>query len=173
MLADRFLKQAEAQRALPAGPAPAAIAPAASAELQPGHSVLIGFGRVGSAIARKLAERGESLIVIEDSEDRAAAANAAGIRVIHGNGATAQALAEAHVVRASTLYVAVPNVFEAGQAVEQGRRLNSRLYIVARAHSDEEAAHLKSVGADQVVMGETEIGLGMVDRAAHRPNERS
>jgi CPA2 family monovalent cation:H+ antiporter-2 len=99
------------------------------------------------------------------------AANAAGIEVIQGNGATPEALADAHVVRAHTLFVAIPNVFEAGQAVEQARRLNARIYIIARAHSDEEAAHLKSVGADQVVMGETEIGLGMVDRAVHRPRE--
>ena len=34
---------------------------------------------------------------------------------------------------------------------------------MARAHSDEEEEHLKHLGADVVIMGEREIGLGMVD----------
>ena len=37
--------------------------------------------------------------------------------------------------------------------------------IVARAHTDAEAEHLRSLGAGEVVMGETELGLAMASRA--------
>src|SRR5204863_2273159 len=52
--------------------------------------------------------------------------------------------------------------FEAGQAVEQSRKLNPNLTIIARAHSDEEVSYLRDLGANEVIMGEREIGLGML-----------
>jgi len=64
--------------------------------------------------------------------------------------------------RRRTLLIAIPNAFEAGQAVEQARHLNARLTIIARAHSDEEVTYLHDLGANEVIMGEREIGLGML-----------
>jgi CPA2 family monovalent cation:H+ antiporter-2 len=61
------------------------------------------------------------------------------------------------------MMVAIPNAFEAGQAVQQARQANPGLSIVARAHSDEEVEHLTRLGADAVIMGEREIALGMLE----------
>ena len=127
------------------------------------HVVVIGFGRVGTVVAQALLESKASFLVIEDSEDRGNAARALGIEVIPGNAAASRALGLANVAGASTIVIAIPNAFEAGQATEQSRKLNPKALIVARAHSDEEEAHLKSLGADVVILGEREIGLGMVD----------
>jgi CPA2 family monovalent cation:H+ antiporter-2 len=51
--------------------------------------------------------------------------------------------------------------------VESARRLNAKLLIIARAHSDDEANYLRQLGADRV-MGEREIGIGMIE-AGRRP----
>ncbi len=64
---------------------------------------------------------------------------------------------------ARCVVIAIPNAFEAGQATEQCRKLNAGLKIIARAHSDEEVDYLTRLGADHVIMGEREIGLGMID----------
>jgi CPA2 family monovalent cation:H+ antiporter-2 len=61
--------------------------------------------------------------------------------------------------------VAIPQAFEAGQIVQQARRANPRLPIVARAHFDAEVDHLLSLGATTVIMGEREIALAMLDFA--------
>ena len=45
--------------------------------------------------------------------------------------------------------------------VQQVRAMNPGLHIVARAHSDAEVAHLASLGANTVIMGEREIARGM------------
>ncbi len=51
-----------------------------------------------------------------------------------------------------------------GRRPSSRRKLNPQgALIVARAHSDEEGGHLESLGADVVILGEREIGLGMVD----------
>jgi CPA2 family monovalent cation:H+ antiporter-2 len=128
------------------------------------HTILVGFGRVGTVLAERFLRLNLPFIVIEDSEDRLNAARAAGIEVVPGNAAASDALVLAGVANARSLYVAIPNAFEAGQAIEQARKANEALMIVARAHSDEEAEYLTQLGADHVIMGEREIALGMLDR---------
>jgi CPA2 family monovalent cation:H+ antiporter-2 len=128
-----------------------------------GHVVVVGYGRVGSVVGGALLEGRTPFLVIEDSEGRILAAKALGIEVIPGNAAAGGVLHLANVEGASTVVIAIPNAFEAGQATEQARKLNPKVLIVARGHSDEEEIHLKSLGADVVIIGEREIGLGMVD----------
>ena len=70
-----------------------------------------------------------------------------------GNAASPKVLALANVVGAITVVIAIPNAFEAGQATEQCRKLNPKLAIIARAHSDEEEGHLMHLGANRVIMG--------------------
>ena len=128
------------------------------------HTIVVGFGRVGTVLAERFLRLNLPFIVIEDADDRLNAARLAGIAVVPGNAATSDALALAGIANARSLYVAIPNAFEAGQAIEQARKANTALMIAARAHSDEEAEYLKQLGADHVIMGEREIALGMLDR---------
>ena len=60
------------------------------------------------------------------------------------------------------LLVAIPDGFEGGQVVEQARAINASLPIIARAHSDEEAGHLRRHGATTVIMGEYLIAQQMI-----------
>ena len=153
------------------GPAPSAAAMPPGAEFEPderapspktGHIVLIGYGRVGTVVADGLKRQSTPFVVIEDAETRIAAAQAEGLEVIVGNAATGEPLRLANIAAAATLIVAIPDAFEAGQAVEQSRRQNPKLQIIARAHSDEEVIYLRELGANEVIMGEREIGLGML-----------
>jgi CPA2 family monovalent cation:H+ antiporter-2 len=43
------------------------------------------------------------------------------------------------------------------------RKQNAGAVIIARAHSDEEEAHLLHLGANTVILGEREIGMGMLE----------
>jgi CPA2 family monovalent cation:H+ antiporter-2 len=127
------------------------------------HVVLIGFGRVGGVVAEELRRQNTPMLLIEDAEDRVLAAREAGIEVVVGNAATGEVLRAANIVGARDVVIAIPNAFEAGQATEQCRKLNSTVKIIARAHADEEVDYLRRLGADEVIMGEREIGLGMID----------
>jgi CPA2 family monovalent cation:H+ antiporter-2 len=127
-----------------------------------GHIILMGYGRVGTVVAEGLSAAHRSFLVIEDAEDRIHAARTKGIEVVIGNAAAPDVLTRANVAGATTAIIAIPNAFEAGQAVSQCRDLNPALVILARAHFEEEEQHLLDLGADTVIMGEREIGLGMV-----------
>ena len=127
-----------------------------------GHVALIGHGRVGGYVKARLQEAGVPCLVIEDNSDIAARLRAAGEEVITGNAADPAVIEACNLPAARCLLVAIPDAFEGGQVVMQARRIGPDLPIIARAHSDEEVAHLKKHGATLVVMGEHEIAKTMV-----------
>jgi CPA2 family monovalent cation:H+ antiporter-2 len=127
------------------------------------HVILVGYGRVGSVVGGELLREDVPFVLVEDAEGRVLAAREAGIEVIVGNAATRTTLTLANVMGARCVVIAIPNAFEAGQATEQCRKLNQGIKIIARAHSEEEIDYLRHLGADEVIMGEREIGLGMID----------
>jgi CPA2 family monovalent cation:H+ antiporter-2 len=71
----------------------------------------------------------------------------------------------ANLGQARMVFIAIPQAFEAGQIVEQARRANPRIEIVARAHFDAEVDHLLPYGANKVIMGEREIAHAMLEHA--------
>jgi CPA2 family monovalent cation:H+ antiporter-2 len=136
---------------------------------QPGHDVLIGYGRVGSLVGAALRRSGVELVVIEANEDGLEKARRDGAEVFVGNAADPEILASANLAAARRLFVTIPEPFEAGQVVEQARAINPLLEILARAHSDAAVAHLERLGATLVVLGEREIAERMLERADTKP----
>jgi CPA2 family monovalent cation:H+ antiporter-2 len=150
-------REAAAPQKTKNGPAPDRPRPAPEPTTLTGHAVLVGYGRVGKLIADGVQG---PLLVIEE-----APVGMPGIEHIQGNAAKDEVLAAANLAQAKLLFVAIPQAFEAGQIVQQARRANPGLPIIARAHFDAEVEHLKNMGATQVVMGEREIALAMLDLA--------
>ncbi|WP_198378466.1 NAD-binding protein, partial [Neoroseomonas rubea] len=116
---------------------------------------------------------GRRVVVIEAAEDAAEAARRDGARVVAGNAADPEVLAEADLATARRIFVAIPEPFEAGQVVEQARAARPELEILARAGSEEAMEHLKGLGATLTVMGEREIAHRMLERALGRVAQRA
>ncbi|MBM3545972.1 MAG: Kef family K(+) transporter [Alphaproteobacteria bacterium] len=139
--------------------------PPAPPEQLAGHTIIVGYGRVGSVIGETLTQAGEPIVVIEESPVVITALRDQKIEVVEGPGSPEELLSAANVGRAERLFIAIPAAFEAGQFVEIALAANEAIKIVARAHTDAEAEHLRDLGAQEVVMGEREIGLAMAARA--------
>ncbi|MDG2520793.1 YbaL family putative K(+) efflux transporter [Caulobacter segnis] len=129
--------------------------------------VLVGYGRVGKAVAEGF--KGAGLVVVETENERLDELRAQDIKVVEGNAVKPEILAEAGLENATHLLVAVPNAFEAATIVEQARRINPKVRIIARAHSDAEVELLAAKGADNTIMGEREIALGMLALTKAKP----
>jgi CPA2 family monovalent cation:H+ antiporter-2 len=155
-------------------------AEAAEAELPPGpsldvsdHAIIIGYGRVGSELARVLRERGVPLIVIDDNGDHVARAHAAGIPAIRGSATADKVLAEARPEKAKIVVLAIPQPLEAGEALAKLRALNPELTLLARAHSDAEVKHLLAHGADGAVLAERELAFSLGEMVLATPPYRA
>ena len=161
MLLDRLGPWLEERERSKKGEVPAKALPASALTE---HTVLIGYGRVGSLIGEALRANGRPFLVVEEQPDLIDTLRSRGIEVIAGNAAKGDVLARSNIAHANALVIAVPNCFEAGQAVHKARAANPDVEIIARAHSDAEVEHLRKQGADFVVMGEREIAQSMAER---------
>ncbi|MBM1173089.1 YbaL family putative K(+) efflux transporter [Microvirga arabica] len=125
------------------------------------HVVLVGHGRVGKYISRKMASIGAPLLVIETNKEQVADLQKDGREVIVGNAADPEVAAAANIGQARCLLVAIPDAFESGQVVEQARMINPDLPIIVRTHSFAQEEHVMKYGATRIVMGEQEIARAM------------
>ncbi|UGY05207.1 YbaL family putative K(+) efflux transporter [Bradyrhizobium quebecense] len=132
------------------------------------HTILVGYGRVGSIVGDALHQRNAPFLAVEASDDMVANLKQRGIEALMGNAARASVLRATNPAGARSLVIAIPEAFEAGQIVEQARAANADIRIIARAHSDAEVDHLKGLGADIVIMGEREIARGMIEELDRR-----
>jgi CPA2 family monovalent cation:H+ antiporter-2 len=135
------------------------------------HAVVVGYGRVGRLVADGLAADGISMLVIEEAADALEQLRAQGVETLTGNGADEKLLRAANLAAARVLFVAIPQAFESGQIVQQARRANPTIEIVARAHFDAEVDHLFKMGANAVIMGEREIAQAMLAHMRGPKNE--
>ncbi|MES2906665.1 MAG: YbaL family putative K(+) efflux transporter [Pseudomonadota bacterium] len=126
------------------------------------HTVLVGYGRVGSLIGPALRFAHIPFMVIEDTNETVTSLHAEGIEVIAGNAVRPEVLQAANLAHAERLIVAIPDAFEAGQVVEQARAANAGLEIIVRSHSDAEVDYLRRLGANNVIMGEREIASAII-----------
>jgi len=129
------------------------------------HAILVGYGRVGSAIGPVLTEQGLPHVVIERDHLMLASAQAAGVPTIVGDAALPAVLRAAGIERARLIAVATPDSFQARRIVELARQINPQIEIVARTHSAAEVGALEALGAARVVMGERELARAMTEHA--------
>ncbi|PIP82477.1 MAG: sodium:proton antiporter [Elusimicrobia bacterium CG_4_9_14_3_um_filter_62_55] len=125
------------------------------------HAVLVGYGRVGRRIGDALAEAGVRVVVAEENRETVASLRDAGGHAVAGDASRPEVLIQAHIARASLLILAVPDAAQALAMIDTARKLNPRVRILARSHSDAQGALLSEAGADQVYLGEEVLAAVM------------
>ncbi len=129
------------------------------------HVIIVGHGGVGRHVAEAVAATGQRFLVVDNDPDEIVALRESGIDAVYGNASAAGVLESAHVMLATRIIIALPDAFQAGEVVRRARVANPSLEIVTRAQSEVEKAHLHSLGASSVVIGEREIATALVARA--------
>lgn len=133
----------------------------ASAEFMRGHAVLIGHGRVGSAVGYALEQAGIPYIVIEQNRKLVSALRELGVPAVFGDATRAFVRQQAGVRHARLLIVTTPDPFQARTIVSVATRECPNLVTVVRTHSEAESRYLRQLQVGRVVMGEKELAFGM------------
>ncbi|OBU10810.1 YbaL family putative K(+) efflux transporter [Morganella psychrotolerans] len=126
-----------------------------------GHTIIVGYGRVGSMLAEKLHNKGYPVVVIEDTRARFEELAERGFASVMGNAVSPDVLELARADCARSLLLTIPNGYEAGEIVAKARALNDHMTIIVRAHYDDERTYIMERGANRVVIGEFEIARAM------------
>lgn len=138
-----------------------------------GHTIVIGYGRVGRDLLRLLRERGVPVALVDEDIDRVIQARADGIPAVRGNAVLPQVLAGVRPEEAKLAILAIPRALEGGEVIAQLRALNPDITVLARAHSEGEVKYLLAHGADAAVLAERELAHSLTDMVMATPPYRA
>lgn len=130
-----------------------------------GHFVVCGYGRVGSTVARHLAQSGQAIVVIDVNNASLVAAWNDGHIVVEGDATADATLRAAGLERARGLVSVMDSDVGNVYVTLSARNLNPNLVIVARASAEETESKLIQAGADRVVSPYTRAGRHMAELA--------
>jgi monovalent cation:H+ antiporter-2, CPA2 family len=132
------------------------------------HVVVVGFGRVGSAVGEALARQAIPFAVVEQSRDLVESLRARGLEVVYGDAARTGVLARAEIERARLLVVAIPEPFQVRAILERARSAHPGIDTLARTHSENERDYLERHGVGLALLGEHELALALAHHALVR-----
>lgn len=117
-----------------------------------GHTIVVGFGRMGSLTCEELAQKKMPFVVIERISERIPEIERLGYPFLQGDGTEEAILLQAGLVRAKTLVSVVPSDAENVFITLTARQLAPQVQIIARAELPSTLKKLKHAGAHQVVL---------------------
>ena len=137
------------------------------------HIIICGFGRTGQAIAGVLRTVGaQSFVVLEEDH---VILNAVGNaeQVIYGSSDRSESLLAAGILRAKALIVTYVEPVGATLSIQNARKINPKLYIIAKALTVRQAKMFSDAGADEVLVEAHESGFSLAEKTLRRLGNES
>ena len=129
------------------------------------HAIIIGYGRVGSAIGDVLKAQNLDFVVIDEDRRRVEDLRKRGINTVYGDATAAGVLEAAGIATAKLLILAIPPSYQKRQILELARAANPGIDTAVRTHRASELAYLKEQGIGIAIMGTREVALGLLSYA--------
>ncbi|MBN1994146.1 MAG: cation:proton antiporter [Anaerolineae bacterium] len=123
------------------------------------HVVIAGGGRVGQYVAQVLQRLDLAFVIIEINHQRVIQAKDNDFPIIYGDASQNVVLEAAKIKQACLVLVTTPAIIVTQIIVDQVRRSNPTVHIVARAEGIEQMQVLRELGVYEVVQPEFEAGL--------------
>jgi CPA2 family monovalent cation:H+ antiporter-2 len=136
------------------------------------HVVVIGFGRVGRAVATQLVDDGRPFVAVDLDPHRIAQARNAGFTVYYGDATQPDILSSLHIERARAVVVTLDNPKAALQVVALIRYIFPELEVFARARNDHHARELEEAGAHLVVPELIQTGVKLASEVIQKTAAR-
>ena len=124
-----------------------------------GHVIIAGYGRVGQMVGQMLAEQGVRFVAIEHDAKTVALHRKAGAALIFCDASRPELLRKLHIERARAVVLTMDHTAAATHAVQGIRRIEPRMYIIARSRDEKHALLLREAGASIVVPETLESSL--------------
>lgn len=123
------------------------------------HTIICGYGRVGTVLGDALDRRGFTYTVVELNPAIVRTLRDRGVPAVYGNAGAEPVLDKAGVKNARVLAIASVDLVSTPAAIRYARRVNPSISIITRAQAASEVELLRSAGADEIVQPEFEAGL--------------
>jgi len=137
-----------------------------------GHTIICGFGRLGSSVAKELSRLGEQVIVIERNELLKSELESLKIPFLIGDAEDDDVLKAARIVAGKQILALLPKDADNVYVVLCAKELNPNIQIVARSEAHDSEKKLIRAGAHRVVAPYKAAAIGLVQQLL-RPNVSS
>jgi len=131
------------------------------------HTVVAGFGRVGSVVARSLADEGAPFVIVDLAEESATVAREQNWILVHGDATEEDVLEAAGIRRARAIVTALSADAENLFVAVTARALNPNVFIVARSSHESTEAKLIKAGANRTITPNVIGGRRMASMVLH------
>jgi voltage-gated potassium channel len=132
-----------------------------------GHTVVAGFGRVGSVVARSLAEEGAAFVIVDLADESEVAARESDWLFVRGDATEEEVLEQAGIRRAGSIVTALSSDAENLFVTVTARALNPDLFIVARSSHESTESKLIKAGANRTITPNVIGGRRMASMVLH------
>jgi CPA2 family monovalent cation:H+ antiporter-2 len=132
------------------------------------HVVICGYGGVAKNLGHVLELRNFTYLVIDIDPGVISEVRRRGIPYIYGDASNPGILAHADLERAKVLVITFPDPIATKLTVENARRINRRLDVVARVQRDEDTEVLRRLGVAELVRPDLEVGFEIIRHTMHR-----
>ncbi len=132
------------------------------------HVIIVGFGLNGRNVSRVLSSSNIPFIVLELNPETVRIEKKRGVPIFYGDASKDAVLAQANIMNARSVVIAISDASATRRIVELARRLNPSAYIIARTRYISEINPLYSLGANDVIPEEFETSIEIISRVLHR-----
>ena len=115
------------------------------------HYILCGYGRMGAVIARELAEKNISFVIIEINEEKTSLMDDLGYKFIKQDATLDETLINANIEHAKGIVVTLSTDQENLFVTMSARNLNQTAYVLGRCAKQDTGKKLIRAGANKVV----------------------
>ncbi len=129
------------------------------------HIIIIGFGLNGRNLAKTLKASGISYRVVETNPDTVSAERKKGEPIFFGDATREEVLKGAGISEARILVVVIADPAATQRVVDTARKINPKIYIIARTRFMSEVEELARLGANEIIPEEFETSIEIFSRA--------
>jgi len=137
---------------------------AAIPERMENHLVIIGYGFVGRTLARAARVGELPYLILDMNPEKVRTERASGEPIHYGDATQELVLRHADLDAARVVVVAVSDEMATRRIIEMARKINPKVYIMARVRYLDEAAGCYDRGADEVIPEEFETSVEIFSR---------
>jgi len=134
-----------------------------------GHTIICGYGRIGSQVAIDLSLSGENFVIVENNPTIIEKIKSKGHLFIEGSATDEEVLISAGLQNARALISAVSSDAENVFITLTAKHLHPKVMVISRVFDHSSRAKLTHAGADKIISPFTHAGAVMA-RAVMNPN---
>lgn len=133
-----------------------------------GLVIIVGFGLAGRWVADIFERHKIDYVIVDQNPETIEIQRRLGLRAVHGDISEERTLREAGIEQASLLVLTIPDEQAVLRATTLARKINPKIYIVARTNYTSAGMRASQLGADEVIKGEQAVARQFYEKLVRK-----